>query len=221
MRQGSGDLAGDRFGDLGLHLEREPSIGCALERSGGSIVGLRPQVALVAHANEMGNQADPGRIALHLGQHDVVGVEFAADALEVAKGPGLMQCGGVPDDAEGRDPLGRREARHRRVRHAARDPVEVLHPGLVVEGHDGDPGPSIDRRRAPGAGDERDGHERESDERGDRDTERLRVTNPGLAAIGRSVAFSMLAGPHPRSLSRGDSAPRSGRRRCSMLVPAR
>ena len=30
--------------------------------------------------------------------------------------------------------------------------------------------------------------------------------------------FSLLAGPHPRSLSRGDSAPRSGRRRLSMLA---
>ena len=28
----------------------------------------------------------------------------------------------------------------------------------------------------------------------------------------------MLAGPHPRSLSRGDFAPRSGRRRFSMLA---
>ena len=42
-----------------------------------------------------------------------------------------------------------------------------------------------------------------------------------LAVPGQGVEscqhFSMLAGPHPRSLSRGDFAPRSGRRRCSHI----
>ena len=33
--------------------------------------------------------------------------------------------------------------------------------------------------------------------------------------------YSMLAGPHPRSLSRGDYAPRSGRRRCRFGTRAR
>ena len=37
-------------------------------------------------------------------------------------------------------------------------------------------------------------------------------------AIAPDAILSMLAGPHPRSRSRGDYAPRSGRRRFSMPV---
>ena len=44
----------------------------------------------------------------------------------------------------------------------------------------------------------------------------LRGENRFLGFLGVlvDIHYLMLAGPHPRSLSRGDYAPRSGRRRC-------
>ena len=87
----------------------------------------------------------PAGVALHLREHDVVGVELAADALKVAERPGLKQRRGIPDDAEGRDALGRRQTSDRGIGYALGDPVEILHSGLVVERHDGNAEPPIDR----------------------------------------------------------------------------
>ena len=85
----------------------------------------------------------PAGISLHLREDDVLGVEGKADLAKVSEGAGLIQLGGIADDAEARDTIRRRQPRNGGVGHASRDAIEIVQAGLVVERHDRDTDPPI------------------------------------------------------------------------------